>query len=143
MRAGILAAGAHSSVHSQLWRSHRGSHGCSFPKAVVIPGRGTCSESKFDHGRFQPRIQRFCGEAQAHWPHPHCAGDRSQTEMLCHPLWPHFSSSHSPRHPKICFRGSNSTLILGSDSTRHIMRENRHQLSHKCIKLLYFQYTFI
>lgn len=93
-----------------------GSHGCCFPKAVVIPGRGTCSESKFDHGKFQPRNQRFCGEAQAHWPHPHCAGDRSQTEMLSHPLWPHFSSSHSPRHPKICFRGANTRVYQHTDS---------------------------
>lgn len=40
---------------------------------MVIPGQGRTSESKFDRGTFQPRNQWFCGEAQAHWPHPRCA----------------------------------------------------------------------
>lgn len=77
--------------------------------------------------------------------------------MVCHPrtFRPPPRSNRSPRHPKTCFSGSN-TRVLGSplydhtdsgisiqsDKAWHIMTENRHKLSHKCIKLLYFQYTF-
>lgn len=60
---------------------------------MVIPGQGTCSESKSDHGKFQPRNQRFCGEAQAHWPHPCCAQVTGVGQRCCATPRP---SGHSP-----------------------------------------------
>lgn len=60
---------------------------------MVIPGQGTCSESKFDHGKFWPRNQRFCGEAQAHWPHPCCVQATGVGQRWCATPRP---SGHSP-----------------------------------------------
>lgn len=92
----------------------------SLSPPMVIPGQGTCSESKFDRGKFQPRKQRFCGGAQARRPHPRCVQTTGAGQRCCaQTFWPPSRAYRSPRDPKICFSGSN-TWVSGSPLDRHI-----------------------
>ncbi|KAL2304596.1 hypothetical protein Nmel_006547 [Mimus melanotis] len=101
------------------------SGGARLSPPVVIPGQGTCSESKFDHGKCRPRNQRFCGAAQAHWPHPRSAQVIGVGQRSCATLRPGHSSDPTtpPGIPKYTSGGPAlgrgrasyiSTVILGT-----------------------------